>query len=700
MAGSRRSGWAFVMLIAAEPHLHGPQTDEAVPLRDTAPLLASGLMSVHVNAAAALVGAGLFVVAGTAVVDASRLPLLFIPASFLLAAYAAGRLIGRFLSGPEPIRGRPVLTLSVRLGVGVSLISMIAVLAAFAGALWAMGLIILSLTAVGLLQLRGLPRVFGRLRDRGLWPAWAAGIGIGFAWLVAWLWATVPPTFFDELAYHLVIPQRALATGKDEAMPWVFFTLMPHASDLLLAWGLALGSDLGGRAMGFVLWVACTIAAWAVAEGVIPRWSNWTGPAVIAALASSSTLWFLATLPFAETALALAMVTAMAIVMAHQTDHREMSPWLPLGLLLGFAGNVKLAGLFWIPAALAAAIALRWPLRDVAKAVLVAVMAILPWWIRAGLHTGNPIYPMAYDFLGGRFWSPESQARVVGDLPASFATVGIEGLIRLPYDLFMHPGRFGSASDVGPVAVFAVLMMLTGPVLVRLGSPDFGLRRLADAAAIFILVAGAGWMMTSTTTRFFAPAFVFALAVVAGALGSGGRRAVPVAMIVVVVFGVWGAHQFIGQQEAVFSSTAVALGHEDREAYLTRRLEHYPAARFVRDRLPEQARVLFIGETRPYHFARASVAPSAYDHHPLRDWVIESSSVEALTNRLKSEGITHVVLNIPEFARIRNKYGVLAFDGHESAEQDRRLKALPKALRPLFVERGVYVFQVPSTRGS
>jgi len=41
----------------------------------------------------------------------------------------------------------------------------------------------------------------------------------------------------------------------------------------------------------------------------------------------------------------------------------------------------------------------------------------------------------------------------------------------------------------------------------------------------------------------------------------------------------------------------------------------------VQERLPPDARLLFIGETRPYYFYREAVAPSAYDRHPLRRWV-------------------------------------------------------------------------------
>jgi hypothetical protein len=102
-----------------------------------------------------------------------------------------------------------------------------------------------------------------------------------------------------------------------------------------------------------------------------------------------------------------------------------------------------------------------------------------------------------------------------------------------------------------------------------------------------------------------------------------------------------------------------------------------------------------IGEARPFYFARNAVAPSPFDRHPLGTWVQEASSPEDLARRLASEGMTHVVLNVREFRRLHDKYGVLAFTGEQAAEQDRRLKELPRALRLLFDKNGVLVFEVP-----
>src|SRR5437867_6585420 len=640
-----------------------------------------------------LLGATGVVVLGTALVDPSRLWLLMVPLVFCGTAYGAGSLVDRAAGGLVAERDHPpMVVLSIRMGVGLTCLSLVTFLNALGGVLWLAGLGVLPAVAYGFVC-----AIRAGVQVRPLRASVAAGVGgclLGGVWLVAWLWATIPPTFYDELAYHLVIPQWVLKTGAIQTTPWVFFTLMPHAYDLLLAWGMGFAGDLGARAIIVALWVTCTLAAWGLVEGITrPVASPWAAPLVAGALATSPMLWFLATLPFTETALVAAVVTAVVVLVAPPAERR---PWLALGLVLGLAASVKLAGLYWVVAGLAATAVAGWTGRDTLRAGAVALASVAPWWVRAFVHTGNPIYPMAYGLLGGRPWSEESQARVMADLPyGAPGSLGLGGLLSLPLDMVQHPERFGSASEAGVLAVAATCLVLALPVISRVvGLSERG-RRLGDAAAIFVALSGAGWVLTSPTTRFFAPAFVVSLAGLVGTLLYLRRAGRVVALIVILVGGVWGTARFLDQHAAVFSSLEVALGRESADAYLARQLDHFAAARFVQERLPPDARLLLIGETRPYYFYREAVAPSAYDVHPLHRWVQESPSPEALAKRLATEGFTHVVLNIYELKRLHDNHGLLAFSGDEAEANTRRLRELPRALRLLFAANGVFVFEVP-----
>ncbi len=641
-----------------------------------------------------LAAAGLLV-SGTAWIDRSRLPLLLIPLTFLLAAYGAGTLLLRHCLGESDSAGEyPTLQLAVRIGTGLASLTLLAVAAAFCGLLWIAAVAAIPLAALGS---RDLIRACGNLRTVRFSAIHAlGGVVLGAAWLIVWLWGTIPPVFFDELAYHLVIPQRALATGTLEAVPWVYYTFMPHASDLLLSWGMAAAGDLGARATHASAWVLCFLAACALADALSePRGNPWTPAMVAGVLMTSPTLWFLGTVPFAELWLASAVLIACVVLVKPDLHGR---PWLALGLMLWLVGATKLAGVFWIGALLVAALVMGWPWRDILKAGGVTLAGMTLWWARAAFHTGNPLYPMFYRRLGGAWWSDENQARLMGDLPYGWGGLGALDLLRLPLDLVQYPDRFGSASDAGIVAVAATCLLAILPVVARWSRAGAPARRWMDAAAVFVLMASVYWVWTSPTTRFFAPAFVIGLAAFVGACLRLPRRGLAAGLLIIAVAALWGTQRFLAQHEQVFSSSQIALGRETGDAFLERRLDHFKTARFVRETLPGNARLLFIGETRPYYFARDAVAPSAYDSHPLARWVGEAATTQALAARLMEEGITHVVLNTREFHRLQNKYGLLAFTGEGAEEKDRRLKSLPQALQFLYKDNGLYVYAVPPRR--
>ncbi len=382
----------------------------------------------------------------TSVIAPLRLPFLLIPLSFFLAAYGMGLLLEKAI--PSIASSVSMLTLVMRLGTGISLLGCATAVLGLMGLYRLTALLVIGALGWGLVHL-GRSRGASNLL-RPSCPSLISGVVLGIVWAIAWLWATIPPTFYDELAYHLPLAQYALASDHLAAVPWLFFSFMPHLSDLLLGWGLALGGEIGARAMHIMFWLAIWIAAWALVETIIvPRTCSWIGYLMAGAFASSSTFFFLGTLPFAETSLTFAVLASAALIARPGTSVF----WLPLGLLWGLTVSVKLSGWMWVIGGALAALAMRWPAAALAKAGLVTLATTLPWWGRAWWLTGNPIFPMGYRVLGGLHWSDESQARLQGDLPSYADPLNPVSLLKLPYDMVMVPERFGSASDCGPLAV-------------------------------------------------------------------------------------------------------------------------------------------------------------------------------------------------------------------------------------------------------
>jgi hypothetical protein len=263
--------------------------------------------------------------------------------------------------------------------------------------------------------------------------------------------------------------------------------------------------------------------------------------------------------------------------------------------------------------------------------------------------------------------------------------------------MIMAPERFGSASDCGPLAVGMICLMLSFPLWKFVLNLDPVRRRQCYAACLFIFFTGLCWIMTSTTTRFFAPALMIGLSTLVALLALVPQPALALSLVLLSAAGALGTTRFISLHDQVFSSTRVALGQESGSDFTRRTLDQYEAAMYVRHNLAPDTHLLFIGESRPFYFDRTSLAPYPFHVHPLTRWVEEASSPEQLIHKIRSEGFTHVVLNIREFRRLHNGYHVLEFTGPHALEQDHVLKELPGKMTTLFSKNNVYVFALPAS---
>ena len=665
----------------ASPHPHDSSADNPVN-RDDAPASAPSTFFIVV----------LVVTIATALVDVHRVLLLLIPASFLLAAHGIGLLLERVSHGWMPPLSTqfPMLRLTARLGTGIAVIGLLTTILGQLGLYRTAGLLFFPAIAWSILNIVRNPPSFQSLRPSI--PTTIGGTAIGIVWTIVWLWATIPSTFYDELAYHLPIAQAALRTGTIPANPWLFFTYMPHLSDLLLGWGLALAGDIGARALHVTFWIAIWIAGWALVDVLTASETTpWIAWLLAGMFASSAMFLFLGTLPFAETSLTFAVLASAALILGTSAQ----AAWIPVGLLWGLTLSVKLSGISWVIAAALAALVIGWPLSSLVRAGLLAFAMELPWWGRAWWMTGNPVYPLGHRWIGNRYWDDASQARLQGDLPSYSDFSNLQALLRLPLDMVLTPGRFGSASECGWLAMFAVCLMLTLPLWALFVKLDPAARRRCYAAGVFIVVAWSTWLLTSTTTRFLAPALMIGLCTFAVLLLKLPNRVLLSVLLALSAFGAAGTASFLTTHIQVFASDKVAIGQESGSAFAARTLDHYEAAQFVQQHLPSDANLLFIGESRPFYFDRSALAPYPFHQHPLFEWVQSASSSEALLDRIRQEGFTHVVLNTREFKRLHDTYGILAFSGPDGPHDDQRLRQLPKFMNTLFSKNSVYILEVP-----
>jgi hypothetical protein len=123
-------------------------------------------------------------------------------------------------------------------------------------------------------------------------------------------------------------------------------------------------------------------------------------------------------------------------------------------------------------------------------------------------------------------------------------------------------------------------------------------------------------------------------------------------------------------------------GRPDRVALLAARLNpSFNAARFVSTRLPENARLLMVGETSPFYFGREMVVPSAFDVHPLQKIALPGRDPGEILREARALGVTHVVVNWPEWRRLGDTYYRTLWVKEDRTAVERFLAALPVVYR-------------------
>jgi hypothetical protein len=584
-----------------------------------------------------------------------------------LASWQLGRrLEGRLLPSTTPDVDRLLFALAL----GVLAISEILLLLALTGMYRpAIAIAVLLLCAasrpIGLIaDLRRLSgearRVWTGVKTPHVFWLTPAVLACGFA-AVAVL---APETEYDALWYHLWLPVRWFAAGRLVDIVQEYPSLYPGAWELLYGAASAAGGPVAARLLHF----ACAPLA-AASACLIARAASPTAPRLIVAaivLTAPTVMWEAST---AYVDLALMWFVTLAVAAAfryHATDDRR---WIVVGgLMTGAAMSIKHLGLISLMV-LAGALLVRemWQRggrQSIAAPLLLAVVAFsipAPWYLRAFVDAGNPVFPEMYSVFGARpetRWSDGVEASLgrfkarfgMGRTPAALAA--------LPWDITTHGARFGGA--IGPL----FLLLIPFAVVAR----D---RRRLGVLAAGCLSYGAVWAspLGSLQLRFLLP-IVPCLAVLAAAganvIFASARRAfgaaasaVAQATVVLLLLanlplftdwydterrvnGPWLTHVLRGLP------AAVVLGSESADAYLSRLVPTYRAWQAIDERTDRTARILtFVGGDHLYSH-RERLWSDATMATPIT-WGAFAGDEPRMLAAARRAGITHVLFDKQQF---------------------------------------------------
>ncbi len=366
-----------------------------------------------------------------------------------------------------------------------------------------------------------------------------------------------------------------------------------------------------------------------------------------------------------------------------------------------------------------------------------------PWYLKNLAWTGNPLYPLAHSIFGGADWSAENaqfyafKASEKGMPSEAFQQIAanaglpfdwISGLagkvlafVASPITTSLYGGYFES-HYLGPIPLIAMAAFAAGAILIWATCRDVRnteLRRMMNFHRLLLVLWIGGvilgswlfWFLTYQSNRFLLPTLALVIAV--GGCGafallrqaateSAGRAIKIILLLASGYTFLYSASTIIGspQREVIFwggkwelggerlgRPFGVALGFEQPDDYLGRRLEYFSAAKALNERLAPGHHALLIGEHRTLYFGEGIIASDWFDTPQPVGLLRKTETNDELLDRLLKDGVKYLFFNRQELNRYADAYFIprmtpmefARFDalvGFRNSPPDRRLKTI------------------------
>lgn len=568
----------------------------------------------------------------------------------------------RFFGGVET---DPVLTFCLEAGLGIFLWNLFWVGAGFTRLwfepVWWGAAVLLTLAAVPDLlgAVRGLegPKIHP--------PAWFVGLTVLYAGMALWN-AMVPETFYDSLNYFLGVPQFWLFRHGIVDDPLQLLSGYFYGGSMYFMGGWTFARTEGASLFSVAAWGLCGVLAYGWTREMAGR------KAAFIASAAVLTLPLLFLNAWAARVDGLFAFVSLLFVYALTRLLRDPSPaqrrrWILLAAVFsGLAVAIKPTALVVIAASLAV-LALRrdkgWRERWIPLFLWSCLLGLLsagPWLLKNWVFAGNPFFPYAFSWMGGRSIWAHGYVRLLKENQQFLAMdQGLRSWITLPWRLVM-PGE-GDRQIIGPLT----LAFLPGLFIFKLKDTQRFLLWLV--LACFVL-----GLTLSHMLRFSMPAFILSLILISTVLSADEapaywNRSWKVAVWAFALF-FTGAYAVISAQ--YYQGWGRWTGQESREAYLERMIPNsYEAVNlWIDQNLPAQARLLVVGDARGLYYRRDFLANTVFNEPFLARAARQEKDAAGILRLLKEQGIDAIVVNGPEGLRLSEDYGQYDLDKGRWAE--------------------------------
>lgn len=484
--------------------------------------------------------------------------------------------------------------------------------------------------------------------------ALALGVGVIAIFLLGpYLWASAPAIRWDSLSYHVSAPQIYIDHHAMVEIPESAQAYWSHYAEMLYT----LGMQLAGQPLPGWLHLTMGILAAAITALFGTKLVNARVGILAAGLVISLPLINYEIGSAYMDAFSMAYITAM-LFSAYLWWERRDSRWILLaGIFGGLATGLKLNSLpFVIVLGVFVLFILLKRHRFTGATFRAGILFILPvfllwlpWLIRDGIWTGNPIFPNYNGFFKSPDWSQSTFFALQGVSESIFVR-----LLRVPWDIVVNSNQFYREAPGGALLALPWLALpwgyLYSDALPRSTRRTF-LALLGYVALAILFLFNISW-----NARYLMPVYPLLALLAAANIEtlfhmeiSGWKK--PAAGAVGAILAI--AYLLAGQASVIIRMPdlserypyRLAVGMEQQSEFKSRTLPFLPAFEYL-DRLPGETKVLSLGvEFRLYTRARIYAPLFSYEAQQVLQ---NSQTAEDLAGALKEKGFAYLLVYIPE----------------------------------------------------
>jgi hypothetical protein len=552
------------------------------------------------------------------------------------------------------------------------------------GPLWLGVMILMSLWAV--------PDLFQVIRNLGQmekprFPLWFVALILIYG-LAALVHGLLPDVFYDSLNYFLGLPQfwiyqHGITDNAQQLLSGYFY-----GGSMFFMGGWMLADTEGAVLLSAAVWGLCGVLAYGWAEELSDKK---TAVVAAAAVLTFPLLYLNGWAVRVDGLFAfVSLLFLYGLTKALTDNSAARRRWLFLAALFaGLAVFIKPTAVVLIAAAFSVLIVRRekkmsgeWGFTFLVFSFW-ALLLVGPSFLKNWAFAGNPFFPYAYSWMGGRSLPLNGYHRLLWENQQSLPMDhGLWSWINLFWRLSM-PGE-GNNQIIGPL----VLAFLPGLFLFKLKETQKFLVWVTVVS--FVLGFALSHMLRFSMPSFLSAFILFSVVFLAKETPAVIQWSWKISVWVFAVFFL-GAYAVISTQ--YYPGWDRWTGQERREAYLNQTISnsYEPLVLWVDKNLSTDARLLIVGDARGLYYPRFFYANSVFDEPFLVKAARQEKDSAGILKQLHQWGITHVVINGLEGLRLSADYRQYEMTPAEWAKLN---DLVNRGLKPLYWKNFQVVYEV------